>query len=209
MGAFLTIALEWRAQAKNAAFDAQSLQALKQEATTLKEEKETWGRQEEAYKASLKLAQEAKDEADKQLLEAEEIQAELYVAKASEELQKELEDQCSDPEQKLEKMEDELAAKVEAFDLLQVEHDKLQTEVNRLQVEKEALEKQLASEDFTIEELEKAKKELIDDMADTFEEGFKDALAQAACENPEINISNCDSGSHIVDGKVVPLDLGK
>jgi len=76
-------------------------------------------------------------------------------------------------------------------------------------VEKEALEKQLASGDSTIEELEKAKKELIDDMAVTFEEGFKEAFAQAACENPEINISNCDPGSHIVDGKVVPLDLGE
>ena len=76
-------------------------------------------------------------------------------------------------------------------------------------MEKEALEKQLASGDSTIEELEKAKKELIDDMAVTFEEGFKEAFAQAACENPEINISNCDPGSHIVDGKVVPLDLGE
>jgi len=96
-------------------------------------------------------------------------------------------------------------------------------------VEKEVLEKQLASEDSVIEELERAKKELIvereardstiknlerakgkviDNMADTFSEGFKEALAQAACENPGIDTSNCSPLSHIVDGKVVLLDLG-
>ena len=62
-----------------------------------------------------------------------------------------------------------MSTKVKALGLLQVDHDKLQIEVNRLQVEKEALEKQVASGDSTIEELEKARKELIDDMADTFE----------------------------------------
>ena len=71
-------------------------------------------------------------------------------------------------------------------------------------MEKEALEKQVASGDSTIEELEKAK---IDDIAGTFEEGFKEALAQAVCENPGINVSNCDSTHHVVDGRVVPLEL--
>jgi len=57
--------------------------------------------------------------------------------------------------------------------------------------------------------LEKANQDLLDDMADTFAEGFKEALAQATCENPGINTANCDPGNHIVDGKVVPLDLGE
>ena len=74
-------------------------------------------------------------------------------------------------------------------------------------MEKEALEKQVASGDSAIEELEKAKKALINDMAGIFEEGFKVALAQAVCENPGIDASNCDSTHHIVDGKVVPLEL--
>ena len=74
-------------------------------------------------------------------------------------------------------------------------------------MEKESLEKQVASGDATIKELEKDKKSLIDDMAGTFEEGFQEALAQAVCENPGIDISNCDSTHHIDDGKVVPLDL--
>jgi len=75
-------------------------------------------------------------------------------------------------------------------------------------VEKEFLDKQLVSQNSKVEELEKSNKELLDDMADTFDKGFKEALAQATCENPGINTSNCDPGNHIVDGKVVPFDLG-
>ena len=95
--------------------------------------------------------------------------------------------------------------------------------------QKEALEKQLASGDSTIEELERAKRELIvereardstienleqakgkliDNMADIFAEGFNEALAQAACEIPGVDTSNCNPLNHIVNGKVVPLDLG-
>jgi len=74
-------------------------------------------------------------------------------------------------------------------------------------VEKEALEKQVASGDAAIEELEKDKKALIQEMAGTFEEGFQEALAQAVCTNPGIDISSCDSTHHIVDGKVVPLEI--
>jgi len=46
-------------------------------------------------------------------------------------------------------------------------------------------------------------------MADTFAVGFQEALAQATCENTGIDTSNCSPFSHIVDGKVVPLNLGK
>jgi len=222
LGAFLAVALDWRTQARNAASNTQALQALKEKVAALEEENEALGRQNEAYQASLKLAQEAKEEADRQLGEAMELEADFYVrevslqvqitdlqdmAEASEELQKDLEDQCYGQAERLEWMEEEMATQAKALGLLQVDHDKLQTEVNRLRVEKEALEKQVASGDSTIEELEKAKKTLIDDMADTFEEGFKEALAQAACENPGINVSNCDPTHHVVDGRVVPLKL--
>jgi len=79
MGAFLAIALDWRAQAQNTASKARDLQALKEEVAALKERKKIWERQDEAYQASLKLAQEAKEEVDRQLDEAREIPAELYV----------------------------------------------------------------------------------------------------------------------------------
>ena len=93
------------------------------------------------------------------------------------------------------------------MDLLQADYDKLQVEVNRLRVEKEALEKQVTSGDAAVEELEKDKKALIQEMVGTFEEGFQEALTQASYENPGINISNCDPTHHVVDGKVVPMDL--
>jgi len=65
----------------------------------------------------------------------------------------------------------------------------------------------VASGDSTIEELERAKKALIDEMTGTFEEGFKEALTQAACEKPGIDVSNCDPTHHVVDGRIVPFEL--
>ena len=100
-----------------------------------------------------------------------------------------------------------MATQAKAVDLLRVDYDKLRVEVSRLRVEKEALEKQVTSGDAAIEELEKEKKSLIQEMAGTFEEGFQEALTQASCENPGINLSNCDPTHHVVDGKVVPMDL--
>ncbi|XP_068476541.1 uncharacterized protein [Phaseolus vulgaris] len=222
LGAFLAVALDWSAQARNATLNTQALQALEARVAALEKENKALGRQNEAYQASLKWAQEAKEEAERQLGEAMAFQADFYVrevslqvqitelqnmAEASEELQKDLEDQCYGQAEKLEWMEEEMATQAKTLDLLQVDHDKLQIEVSRLRVEKEALEKQVASEDSTIEELEKDKKALLDDMAGTFEEGFKEALAHAACKNPGIDVSNCDSTHHVVDGRVVPLEL--
>ena len=130
------------------------------------------------------------------------------MVEAYDEVQKVFKSGCCEQADKLERMEGEMATQAKAMGLLQVDYDKLQVEVSQLRVEKEALEKQVASGDAIIEGLEKDKKTLINDMAGTFEEGFKEALAQAACENPGIDVSNCDSTHHIVDGKVVPLELG-
>ena len=110
---------------------------------------------------------------------------------------------------KLNEVEGELAAKTEALKLLQADQDKAQAEVNKLQVEKEFLEKQLASKDAKIEERGKANQDLLNNMVGTFDEGFKEALAQALCENPGIDTFNCNPSNHIVDGKVMPLDLGE
>ena len=120
--------------------------------------------------------------------------------------QKEIEELYAARGQKLTEAEGALAAKVEAVDLIQAKCERLHTESNKLQVGKELLEKQLASKDSRIDELERANQELTNEMAGMFEEGFKEALAQASCENLGINISNCDPTNHIV-GKVVPLDL--
>jgi len=222
LGAFLAVALEWRSQARNAVLQAQTLQALEAKATTLEEEMRTLGRQNEAYQTSLKQTQESKAETERQLAEALELQAGFYtrevalqvqitglqeLVKADAEVQKDLKDRCCEQADKMERMEGEMASQAKAMDLLQADHDKLQAEVSQLRVENEALEKQVASGDAAIEELEKDKKALIQEMAGTFKEGFREALTQASCENPGINISNCDSTHHVVDGKVVPMDL--
>ena len=205
----------------------------------LKEEKESlsqgWACQEEVYKASLRSARELNVEACKRLHDAGQAGVELLAQVASLKSKitaLEVAMWASEAQQKqmLEKAEGELTAKMEALNLLQSEHGKFQAELDKLQVEKKVLEKQLASGDSTIEELERANKELIgeketwnstierleeaikkliDNMADTFAEGFQKALAQAACENPGIDTSNCNPFNHIVDGKVVPLDLGE
>ena len=222
LGAFLVVALDWRTQARNAALQACKLQSLEARVTALEEEKETLRRQDRASQASLKLAKTAKEEAEKQLAEAAELQADFYtqeialqvqitglqgMVEAYEEVQKDLKGRCCEQAHKLEWSEEEMAAQTKAMGLLQADHNKLHVEVSRLRVEKEALEKQVASGDAVIEELEKDKKTLIDDMAGTFEEGFQEALAQAICVNLGIDVSSCDSTHHIVDGKVVPLEL--
>jgi len=209
MGAFLAIALDWRAQAKTKAIEMQTLQGLKRKVATLKEEKlklaQLWEQKENTYKASLMETQEAVEAVNLKLHKADQKHADLLGSMAS--LQSEATELRVAAESsevlgaKLSETEEKLATKIEALNLLQAE-------VNKLQVEKEFLDKQLVSQNPKFEELEKSNKELLDDMASTFDEGFKEALAQATCENPGINTSNCDPVNHIVDGKVVPLDLG-
>ena len=129
------------------------------------------------------------------------------LVEADAEAQKDLTDRCCKQADEMERREGEMATQAKAMGLIQADYDKLQVKVSRLRVEKEALEKQVASGNAAIEELEKDKKALIQDMAGTFEEGFQEALAQAVCMNPGIDISSCDSTHHIVDGKVVPLEI--
>jgi len=208
LGAFLAVALEWRAQARNAVLQTQTLQALETKVTALEEEKKTVGCQNETYQTSLKQAQESKAEAGRQLAEALELQADFYtrevalqvqltglqeLVEADAEVQKDLKHRCCEQADEMERMEGEMATEAKAMGLLQADYEKLQVEVSRLRVEKEALEKQVASGDAAIEALEKDKKALIQEMAGTFEEGFQEALAQAVCTNSGIDISSYDS----------------
>ena len=109
MGAFMSCAHTWNAQAKAKAVEASAFQALEREVAH-------WGRQEDAYKTSLRVAQKAKEEANKRLHEVSQAQAELLnqvvplrvkivdleeVAKTSEAQQKKLENQCIDRKQTL------------------------------------------------------------------------------------------------------------
>ena len=136
-------------------------------------EKKTLGCQNEAYQTSLKQAQESKAEAEGQLAEALELQTDFYarevalkvqvtslqnIVEAYEKVQKDLKARCCKQTGAMERMEGEMASQTQAMGLLRGDYDKLQIEVNRLRVEKEALEKQVASGDTIIGELEKDKK---------------------------------------------------
>jgi len=234
LGAFLAVVLDWRTQARNAAWQSHRLQTLETKISTLEQENEKLRRQDEASQASLKLAEIAKEETERQLVKAEKELAEIakeeterQLVKAEKELAEAadlqtdfytqevalqvqvtgLQAMIKNCEEVQASLKSRCCEQAEAMGLLQADRDKLKTEVSRLTVEKEALEKQVASGDAAVEALEKEKKALVDDMAGTFEEGFQEALAQAACVNPGIDVSICDSTHHIVDGKVVPLDL--
>ena len=114
----------------------------------------------------MKVAQKSKEEANKRLHKVGQVHAELLnqvvplrakvadledMEKASEAQQKKLEAHWVDREQKLGKTEGELAAKIEAFNLLHAENGKLQAYVSKLQVEKEFLDKQLPTQHSKIE----------------------------------------------------------
>ena len=90
-----------------------------------------------------------------------------------------------------------LEAKVTAFDLLEAE---LRAELVKAFAAKD---QELASQ---AEHFKKAEQELVQDIAGAFVDGFAEALAQAACANPGIDVSGRSPFNEIVEGKIVPLE---
>jgi len=124
---------------------------------------------------------------------------------------KKLEDHCVDREQKLAKTEATLEAKTNTCDLLEAENTTLRAEmVKALEAKDQELVEALAAKDQELasqaEQFKKAEQELVQDAASAFVDGFAEALAQAACANPEINVSECSPFNEIVEGKIVPLE---
>jgi len=119
-------------------------------------------------------------------------------AKISEAKMKKLEDQCVDREVKLGATEATLDAKTKAYDLLEAEFVKLRAESIKALAAKD---QELASQ---AERSKKAEQELIDDVVGAFSDGFAEALAQAACANPGIDVSSCSPFNQIVEGKIMP-----
>ena len=132
LGAFLAVALEWRAQARNAVLQTQTLQALETRVAALEEEKKVLGRQNETYQTTLKQAQESRAEAEKQLAEAMGFQADFYtrevtlqvqvtglegMVEAYEEVQEDLKSRCCEQAGTLERMEGEMATQAKAMGL--------------------------------------------------------------------------------------------
>ncbi|XP_068474885.1 uncharacterized protein [Phaseolus vulgaris] len=232
MGAFMSCAYAWHKQSRAKAAQNSAFQALKKEVASLKEEKEKlkeekerlathWGRQEEAYKASLRVAQEAREEANKRLHEVAQSQAELLgevvplrskiadleaVAETSKTYQKKLEDQCVDREQTLGKTEVALADKTDECSQLTTENTSLQAKVQELISALSSKYQEMTAQavDFKV-----AEEKLLREAAISFAEGFAEALVQAACANPGIDVSGCSPLREVVDGKIVPLEAPK
>ena len=201
----MSCAHSWHAQARAQAVEASAFQTLEKELASLKEEKERlathWRRQEDAYKTSLRVAQKAKEEANKRLHEVSQTHAELLnrvvplrvkvadleaEAETSKAQQKKLEDRCVDREQTLGKAEVALEDKT--------------SECSRLAAENATLRAK-------VQELMAAKEKLVEEAATAFADGFAEALVQAACANPGIDVSGCSPLNEVVDGKVVPLEV--
>ncbi|XP_068486562.1 uncharacterized protein [Phaseolus vulgaris] len=218
MGAFMSCAHTWHAQAKAKGVEASAFQTLEKEVTSLKEEKERldthWGRQEDAYKTSLRVAQKAKEKANKRVHEVSQANAELLAqvvplrvkvaeleeaVKTSEAQQKKLEKQCIDREQTLGKTEAALEEKTNESAQLTTENTKLQAQVQELIAALAAKDQDMATQAKNF----KVAEEKLNEEAAT---GFAEALVQEACANPGIDVSRCSPLNEVVDGKIVPLE---
>ena len=54
-----------------------------------------------------------------------------------------------------------------------------------------------------------AEEKLIGEAATGFADGFVEALVQAACANPDIDVSGSSPLNEVVDGKFVPLEASE
>jgi len=222
LGAFMACANSWRDQARAKASEVSTLQALEKECASLKEEKRRWERQEEAYKYSLKVAQKAKEEASKRLHEAGQAHADFLgqvvplrvqvvdlkaAVEASKAQHKKLEDHCVDREQKLAKTEATLEAKTKECDLLEAKvkaSDLLEAELRAELVKAFATKDEEQASQAA--HFKKTEEDLVQDVAGAFADGFAEALAQAACANPGIDVSECSPMNEIVEGKIMPIE---
>ena len=228
LGAFMASANTWRDQAKAKAIEVSALQALEKENALLKEEKCRWERREGAHKDALRVAQKAKENASKRLHEAGQAHAELLgqvvplreqvedlkdTLAASEAKVKKLEDHCVDREQKLGKTEAALSkaeavleAKAKECELLKAkvkDLENFEAELRAALVKtSDTRDQELASQ---AENFKAVEEKLVQEAATAFADGFAEALAQAACANPGINVSDCSPFNEIEDGKIVPL----
>jgi len=82
--------------------------------------------------------------------------------------------------------------------------------VNALAAKDQELVEALAAKDQELasqaKQSKKAEQELVNDAAGAFANGFVEALAQAACANPRIDVSGCSPLNEVVEGKIVPVE---
>ena len=123
-------------------------------------------------------------------------------AKASEAQQKKLKNQCVDREQTLGKTGFVVEAKTNECSQLATENANLQAKVQELiaALASKYQEVTAQAENFKVAE------EKLNEEAAT---GFAEALVQAACANPGIDVSGCSPLNEVVDGRIVPLEASE
>jgi len=57
-----------------------------------------------------------------------------------------------------------------------------------------------------VENFKVAEEKLNEEVATGFADEFAEALVQAACANPGIDVSGCSPLNEVVDGKIVPFE---
>jgi len=167
------------------------------------------------------VAQKASEKANKRLHEVAQAQAGLLnevvplrtkiadreaAAETCKAYQKKLEDQCVDREQKLGKMEVTLANKTYECSQLNTEKASLQAKVQELTCALASKDQEMTAQaaNFKV-----AEEKLIGEAATGFADGLAEALVQAACANPGIDISGCSPFNEVVDCKLVPLEASE
>ena len=166
------------------------------------------------------MAQKAKEEDNKRLHEVSQANAELLnqvvplrvkivdleeAAKTSE-AQKKLENQCIDREQTLGKTEAALEEKTSECSRLAAEKATLQAKVQELMAALASKKQEMTTRAAN---LKAAEEKMNEEAATGFADGFAEALAQAACANPGIDVSGCSPLNEVVDGKIVPLEASE
>ena len=192
MGAFMSCAHSWHMQARAKGAQVFTFRALEKKVASLTEEKEKlanrWGRQEEAYKATLKVSQKANEDVNKQLHEVAQANVELLnqvvplrtkiidleaAAETSKAYRKKLEDQCVDQEQTLGKTEVALAGKTDECSCLTTENTFLQANVQELISALASKDQEMTAQaaNFKI-----AEEKQVEEAATGFADGFAEAL---------------------------------
>jgi len=127
----------------------------------------------------------------------------MRVAQKAREEAKKLEDQCVNREQSLGKTEVARANKTDECSRLTTENESLQAKVQELISPLASKDQEKVAQAANFKDVEE---KLVRESATSFAEVFAEALVQAACANPGIDVSGCSPLNEVVDGKLVPLE---
>ena len=111
-----------------------------------------------------------------------------------------------DREQTLGKTEVALADKTDECSRLASENATLQAKVQELTAALASKDQEMTTQaaNFKV-----ALEKMIGEATTSFADGFAEAIIQAACVNPGIDVSGCSPLNEVVNGKLVPLEASE